>query len=85
VRLQLSQERAAEAAGLLVRSYQLLEARNSSRGFNPTIKTLRAVARGLGLDVGDLTREASTDEVARLAVNQPNSRVPQKQRSARKV
>jgi transcriptional regulator with XRE-family HTH domain len=84
-RLQISQETAAEATGIPLRSYQILEARGSSRRFNPTISTLRAVAKTLKLEIGELTREASAAEVKRLGLDEARSRVPQKKRATRKV
>jgi transcriptional regulator with XRE-family HTH domain len=81
--LQISQESAAEMTGVPLRSYQVLEARGSSRRFNPTIATLRAVARALQIEIGALTREASAAEIKRLDVDAPQQRVPQKKRSAR--
>jgi transcriptional regulator with XRE-family HTH domain len=83
MRLQISQENAAELTGVPLRSYQTLEARGSSRRFNPTIATLRAVARALQIEIGALTREASPAEIKRLAVDTPQKRVPQKKRGTR--
>jgi transcriptional regulator with XRE-family HTH domain len=84
-RLQISQETAAENTGIPLRSYQVLEARGSSRRFNPTIATLRAVAKTLQLEIGELTREASPTEIKRLAMIESQTRVPQKKRANRKI
>jgi transcriptional regulator with XRE-family HTH domain len=83
--LQISQETAAEATGIPLRSYQVLEARGAHRRFNPTISTLRAVAKTLKLEIGELTREASAAEVKRLGLDEARPRVPQKKRASRKV
>jgi transcriptional regulator with XRE-family HTH domain len=84
-RLQISQETAAETTGIPLRSYQVLEARGSSRRFNPTISTLRAVSKALKLEIGDLTREATAAEIKRLGSDVLRPRVPQKKRGNLKV
>ena len=78
-----SQEDVAEEAGLPLRSYQVLEARQLKRPFNPTIKTLRTVARALALKIEALTCEGTLEEFTRLAVEEPAKRVPQKKRTKR--
>jgi transcriptional regulator with XRE-family HTH domain len=85
LQLQISQEVIAEVAGLPVRTYQVLEAQSLKRNFNPTIATLRAVARSLNLGITDLTREPTDAEIKRLAAGVVVKRVAQKKRSVRKV
>jgi DNA-binding XRE family transcriptional regulator len=61
--LNLTQEAAADLAHLPVRTYQGLESLSEHRDFNPTLKTLRAVARAVGQTVPDLTREPTQTEI----------------------
>lgn len=64
LRAGLSQEHVAFVAGLTARSFGALE-RGSAR--NPTLATVFAVAKTLGLDVHDLTRPV------RAAAKEPKS------------
>lgn len=52
-KLKLTQEQAAEKMGLDEKHLQLIETGQT----NPTVATLVAVARGLGVDAGDLLRQ----------------------------
>jgi transcriptional regulator with XRE-family HTH domain len=78
VQLKLRQEDAAEQAGIELRNWQRLEAFNPSRKFNPTLETLRAVARVLNTSVSILTEEPTLEELRelkRLAVGERPKRV----------
>jgi transcriptional regulator with XRE-family HTH domain len=60
----LRQEDVAEAAGLQLRTYQRFEALMAERGsFNPTLVSIRAIARSLNVDLETLGAEPSAQEI----------------------
>ena len=60
----LRQEDVAEAADLQLRTYQRFEALKAERSsFNPTLVSIRAIARGLGVELEALTVEPSAQEL----------------------
>ena len=63
---KMTQEDAADAADLPLRTYQGLESVSSKRPFNPTLRTLRSVASAVGLSVSDLTQDPAPDELKAL-------------------
>ena len=62
----MSQEDVAERAQMPVRSYQRFEARDEKRVFNPNLFNLLAVARGIGVDLGEFVTEPTAEEVEEL-------------------
>lgn len=62
-RAGLTQEQAADASNLPVRTYQGLEGVRDGRPFNPTLMTLRAVAQTVGLSIGELTADPTPEEL----------------------
>jgi DNA-binding XRE family transcriptional regulator len=80
--LNLTQEAAADLAHLPVRTYQGLESLSEHRDFNPTLKTLRAVARAVGQTVPDLTREPTQAEIEEIKNQQAARGVPRRVRRA---
>ena len=49
-----------------VRSYQRFEARDEKRPFNPSLFSMLAVARGIGVDLGGFVAEPTEEEVVEL-------------------
>ena len=49
-----------------VRSYQRFEARDEKRAFNPNLFNLLAVARSIGVDLGEFVAEPTEKEVEEL-------------------
>ena len=80
----LRQEDAANLAGIELRNWQRLENPNPIRKFNPTLETLRAIARALGTTVGDITKEPTAKELAALDDPQQPKRVFKKPRAKSK-
>ena len=62
----LKQEEVAERTHLPLRSYQRFEARDEKRPFNPTLFSLLAVARAIGVDLGEFVREPEEEEIRAL-------------------
>lgn len=62
----LNQEDVAEAAGMVLRTYQRFEAYESKESFNPKIRNLIAIAEALSITVSALTQEPSKDEIQSL-------------------
>jgi transcriptional regulator with XRE-family HTH domain len=62
----LTQEAAAEAANLPLRTYQGLESIGDKRPFNPTLTTLMAIAQAVSLTLPELLREPSDEELSYL-------------------
>ncbi len=62
-RAGLTQEEAADLAGLPVRTYQGLEGIRDGRNFNPTLLTLRAVAQALKTTIGELSSEPTSEDL----------------------
>ena len=61
-----SQDEVATAAGLESKTYQRLENPAPRRKFNPRLETLMAVARAVGLEIDELLRPATADEIGAL-------------------
>jgi transcriptional regulator with XRE-family HTH domain len=60
----LRQEDVADTAGLQLRTYQRFEALKAERGsFNPTLLSIRAIARALGVALDALDAEPSVQEL----------------------
>jgi transcriptional regulator with XRE-family HTH domain len=66
LKYRLTQEQVADLASMPVRSYQGLEGIRDGRNFNPTLLTLRAVAKALGLELSELIKEPSPEEIQQL-------------------
>ena len=63
----IRQEDLAELAGLQLRSYARFEAVKPDRGrFNPTVRTLRIIAKALDLELPDLMHEPQESELRLL-------------------
>ena len=72
---QLRQSDAAELAKMELRNWQRLEGFNPRRKFNPTLETLRVVARVLEVSVGELTATPTPEELAMLESTERPERV----------
>jgi transcriptional regulator with XRE-family HTH domain len=66
LKYRLTQEQIATLANMPVRSYQGLEGIRDSRNFNPTLLTLRSVAKAVGLDLSNLIKEPNPEEITLL-------------------
>ena len=71
----LRQEDVAERTHLPLRTYQRFEAQEEKRPFNPTLFNLLAVARAIGVDLAEFTREPSDTELAELEPQEPRRRI----------
>ncbi len=73
----LTQEETADLADLPVRTYQGLEGVRDPRSFNPTLLTLRSVARAVNISLCDLTQDPSSEELQTLESTLKN-RIPRR-------
>ncbi len=71
----LKQEDVAERTHLPLRSYQRFEARDEKRPFNPTLFSLLAVARAIGVDPGEFVKEPDEEEIRSLETEAWSERV----------
>lgn len=78
----LSQDEVANAAGLETRTYQHLENSTLRRKFNPRLETLLAVARAIGVELEELVRPVSGEEIQALEQPQPIRRLGRKRNTS---
>ncbi len=68
--LDLTQEEAAELANMTLRHYQTFEIdyplKTKDREFNPTLKSLRGIAKALNLPLTLLISEPTEDELRQI-------------------
>lgn len=70
----MTQEEASDAAGMTLRSYQQLESYAPTHSLNPTFRSLRAVARSVGLTLSELVEEPTPEEAEAATRASPRPR-----------